>query len=113
MSINSEYLQKDFIFIEGLHFLCTEISMPNNEIDFISTEMVLKPSPIRQMKAMIKKRLWHFARDWKAPLAALFLPTMFVAVAMGFSLIRPPSEDEPALILTPKLYNTHPTYFYR
>ncbi|XP_067204074.1 uncharacterized protein ldd isoform X2 [Linepithema humile] len=89
-----------------------EIPMPNNDIDFISTEMVLKPSPIRQMKAMIKKRLWHFARDWRAPLAALVLPTMFVAVAMGFSLIRPPSEDEPALILTPKLYNTHLTYFY-
>ena len=38
---------------------------------------------------------------------------MFVAVAMGFSLIRPPSEDEPPLVLTPKLYDTHPTYFYR
>lgn len=75
--------------------------------------MVLKPSPIRQMKAIIKKRLWHFAKDWRAPLAALILPTMFVAVAMGFSLIRPPSENEPPLILTPKLYDTHPTYFYR
>ncbi|KAL0111880.1 hypothetical protein PUN28_013230 [Cardiocondyla obscurior] len=83
----------------------------DDNIDLI-TDMVLKPSPIRQMKAIIKKRLWHFARDWRAPLAALVLPTMFVAVAMGFSLIRPPSENEPPLALTPKLYDTHPTYFY-
>lgn len=87
--------------------------MPDDDVDLISTDTILKPSLIRQMRAMIKKRLWHFARDWRAPLAALILPTMFVAVAMGFSLIRPPSEDEPALVLSPKLYNTHPTYFYR
>lgn len=86
--------------------------MSDDNTDLI-TDMILKPSPIRQMKAMIKKRLWHFARDWRAPLAALILPTMFVAVAMGFSLIRPPSENEPPLALTPKLYDTHPTYFYR
>ncbi|RLU15876.1 hypothetical protein DMN91_011632 [Ooceraea biroi] len=89
-----------------------EIPISDDDIDLISTSTILKPSPIRQMKSIIKKRLWHFARDWKAPLAALVLPTMFVAVAMGFSLIRPPSEDEPSLVLTPKLYNTHPTYFY-
>ncbi|XP_050450054.1 uncharacterized protein LOC126850786 isoform X1 [Cataglyphis hispanica] len=89
-----------------------EIPMSNDDVDLNSTEIIMKPSPIRQMKAMIKKRLWHFARDWRAPLAALILPTMFVAVAMGFSLIRPPSEDEPALVLTPKLYDAHPTYFY-
>ncbi|XP_028048892.2 uncharacterized protein LOC105837746 isoform X2 [Monomorium pharaonis] len=83
----------------------------DDNVDLI-TDMVLKPSPIRQMKAMIKKRIWHFARDWRAPLAALVLPTMFVAVAMGFSLIRPPSENEPPLALTPKLYDTQPTYFY-
>ncbi|XP_011684588.1 PREDICTED: uncharacterized protein LOC105447955 isoform X2 [Wasmannia auropunctata] len=88
-----------------------EIPGSNDNIDLI-TDMVLKPSPIRQMKAMIKKRLWHFTRDWRAPLAALVLPTMFVAIAMGFSLIRPPSENEPPLTLTPKLYDTHPTYFY-
>ncbi|XP_032690190.1 uncharacterized protein LOC116853290 isoform X2 [Odontomachus brunneus] len=89
-----------------------EMSAPDDDVDLITTEMLSKPSPIRQMRAIIKKRLWHFARDWRAPLAALILPTMFVAVAMGFSLIRPPSENEPPLVLTPKLYNTHPTYFY-
>ncbi|XP_014474957.1 PREDICTED: ATP-binding cassette sub-family A member 13 isoform X2 [Dinoponera quadriceps] len=89
-----------------------EISAPDDDVDLITSEMLSKPSPFRQMRAIIKKRLWHFARDWRAPLAALVLPTMFVAVAMGFSLIRPPSEDEPPLALTPKLYNIHPTYFY-
>lgn len=92
--------------------VCVEVPASEDNIDLI-THTILKPSPIRQMKAIIKKRLWHFAKDWRAPLAALVLPTMFVAVAMGFSLIRPPSENEPPLPLTPKLYDTHPTYFYR
>lgn len=65
------------------------------------------------MKALLKKRIWHFRKDWLTFLAGLLLPTMFVAVAMGFSLIRPPSGNEPPLALTPKLYDTHPTYFYR
>lgn len=87
--------------------------MPNDDIDLIDTEPSPKPNPIRQVKALLKKRTWHFRKDWITFLAGLLLPTMFVAVAMGFSLIRPPSEDEPALTLTPKLYDTHPTYFYR
>ncbi|KAK9294638.1 hypothetical protein QLX08_010802 [Tetragonisca angustula] len=80
--------------------------------DLIDIRAPLNPSPIRQMKALLKKRMWHFKKDWLTFLAGLLLPTMFVAVAMGFSLIRPPSEDEPPLVLTPKLYDTHPTYFY-
>ncbi|XP_026675626.1 uncharacterized protein LOC108632621 isoform X2 [Ceratina calcarata] len=80
--------------------------------DLINTEPTPRPSPIRQIKALLKKRIWHFRKDWLTFAVGLFLPTMFVAVAMGFSLIRPPSEDEPPLILTPKLYDTHPTYFY-
>lgn len=87
--------------------------MPKDDVDLIDVEPTLNPSPVRQAKALLKKRAWHFRKDWLTLLAGLFLPTIFVAVAMGFSLIRPPSEDEPALILTPKLYDTHPTYFYR
>lgn len=85
----------------------------SDHVDLIGQEPEPRPSPFKQAKALLKKRLWHFARDWRTPLAALVLPTMFVAVAMGFSLIRPPSEDEPPLILKPRLYNTHPTHFYR
>nr|XP_012136751.1 PREDICTED: uncharacterized protein LOC100878441 isoform X3 [Megachile rotundata] len=88
------------------------LTMPKEGVDLIDVEPILHPSPIRQVKALLKKRLWHFRKDWLTLLAGLFLPTMFVAVAMGFSLIRPPSEDEPALVLSPKLYDTHPTYFY-
>ncbi|XP_076237165.1 lipid droplet defective [Calliopsis andreniformis] len=88
------------------------VPIPNDDVDLIDMDSPLKPNPIRQMKAMLKKRVWHFRKDWITFLAGLLLPTMFVAVAMGFSLIRPPSEDEPALTLTPKLYDTHPTYFY-
>nr|XP_033323682.1 uncharacterized protein LOC117218991 isoform X1 [Megalopta genalis]XP_033323683.1 uncharacterized protein LOC117218991 isoform X1 [Megalopta genalis]XP_033323684.1 uncharacterized protein LOC117218991 isoform X1 [Megalopta genalis] len=88
------------------------LSMSNDDIDLIDDEPILNPTPTRQAKALLKKRMWHFRKDWMTLFAGLFLPTMFVAVAMGFSLIRPPSQDEPALPLTPKLYDTHPTHFY-
>ncbi|XP_066598930.1 uncharacterized protein ldd isoform X2 [Prorops nasuta] len=90
------------------------LSIPEDDIDLINNRVNTSSSPsaFRQAKALLKKRLWHFAKDWRAPLSALILPTMFVAVAMGFSLIRPPSEDEPPLNLNPKLYDIHPTYFY-
>ncbi|CAK9819447.1 ATP-binding cassette sub-family A member 13 [Anthophora plagiata] len=88
------------------------LTIPKDDVDLIDVETSTNPSPIRQIKALLKKRVWHFKKDWLTFLAGLFLPTMFVAVAMGFSLIRPPSEDEPMLTLTPKLYDTHPTYFY-
>lgn len=87
--------------------------MPNDDVDLIGAEPALNPTPIRQVKALLKKRVWHFRKDWMTFFAGLLLPTTFVAVAMGFSLIRPPSGDEPALSLTPKLYDSHPTYFYR
>ncbi|XP_043481651.1 ATP-binding cassette sub-family A member 13 isoform X2 [Leptopilina heterotoma] len=86
--------------------------MNDDDVDLIGLEPKPKPSAYRQSKALLKKRIWHFTRDWRSPLAALILPTVFVAVAMGFSLIRPPSQDEPPLILKPKLYNAHPTHFY-
>ncbi|CAL7936973.1 unnamed protein product [Xylocopa violacea] len=83
-----------------------------DDVDLIDFGPSLNRSPIRQMKALLKKRIWHFKKDWLTFIAGLLLPTIFVAVAMGFSLIRPPSADEPPLALTPKLYDTHPTYFY-
>ena len=88
------------------------VTMADDDVDLIDIEPTPKPAAVRQVKALLKKRLWHFRKDWLTFLAGLLLPTMFVAVAMGFSLIRPPSQDEPALPLTPKLYDTHPTYFY-
>ena len=93
--------------------MSTDFAVDKDSGDLIDVRAPLNPSPIRQMKALLKKRMWHFKKDWLTFLAGLLLPTMFVAVAMGFSLIRPPSEDEPPLVLTPKLYDTHPTYFYR
>ncbi|XP_015191826.1 PREDICTED: uncharacterized protein LOC107074670 isoform X2 [Polistes dominula] len=88
------------------------LSMSNDGIDLIDFEPSPKPSALRQVKGLLKKRLWHFAKDWRSPLATFILPTLFVAVAMGFSLIRPPSVDEPPLALNPRIYDTHSTYFY-
>lgn len=89
------------------------LTIPTDDVELIADGPIEPHSYFRQGKALLKKRLWHFSRDWRAPLATLILPTLFVAVAMGFSLIRPPSDDQPPLVLTTDLYNTHPVYFYR
>ncbi|XP_023289550.1 uncharacterized protein LOC105698871 [Orussus abietinus] len=88
------------------------LSLPADQLDLIVEDTPAEPFVLKQGFALLKKRLWHFYRDWRSPLAALILPTVFVAVAMGFSLIRPPSQDDPPLALSPTLYDTHPTYFY-
>ncbi|XP_046491171.1 uncharacterized protein ldd isoform X1 [Neodiprion pinetum] len=88
------------------------LANPPDDVDLIDHEPKMPQSVIRQGKALLKKRWWHFSRDWCALLAALVLPTLFVAVAMGFSLIRPPSDNQPPLSLTPELYNAHPLRFY-
>ncbi|XP_044002930.1 uncharacterized protein LOC122848731 isoform X2 [Aphidius gifuensis] len=84
----------------------------DNNAEFMTKESIIKPSSFRQIKALLKKRFWHFSRDWRAPIATLILPTIFVAFAMGFSLVRPPSGNEPAMDLSPKLYGEHSTFFY-
>lgn len=58
-----------------------------------------------KIAALIKKRFIHCLLDWRIILCAFVLPTLFTAIAMGFSLIRPSTNDDPSLRLTPDLYS--------
>lgn len=71
----------------------------------------LTGNTLLKFTALLKKRAIHYMHDWRIILCALVLPTVFTAVAMGFSLIRPPSDNDSALQLTSDLYKPHSTSF--
>ena len=58
----------------------------------------------KQMGALLSKRLTHTLRDWKSLFCTLFLPCIFIAFAMGMTLIKPTFAPDPALPLTPTIY---------
>ncbi|KAG1669733.1 ATP-binding cassette sub-family A member 1 [Nymphon striatum] len=57
-----------------------------------------------QFCALIYKRFWHNIRDWRVLFCGIFLPCIFIAAAMGFSLIQPKSGNNQSLMLTPSMY---------
>ncbi|KAG0429514.1 hypothetical protein HPB47_023569, partial [Ixodes persulcatus] len=57
-----------------------------------------------QFKALLLKRLYHTVNNWKAIFFSIVLPCIFIALAMGFTLIVPVPEPEPSLRLTTQLY---------
>ena len=58
----------------------------------------------KQMGALLSKRLTHTLRDWKSLFCTLFLPCIFIAFAMGMTLIKPTFAPDPALPLIPTIY---------
>ncbi|XP_039703060.1 ATP-binding cassette sub-family A member 13 [Pteropus medius] len=67
---------------------------------------------LSQMCALLTRRLRHTRRAWKATLADLLLPVLFVALAMGLFMVRPLAIDFPPLKLTPGHYERAETYFF-
>lgn len=66
-----------------------------------------------QFKWLLTKRFHHFRRDWRALITCIVLPCVFVAIAMGFTLIRPPVDPfSPALLLDPSLYGPGANSFF-
>lgn len=97
--------------IDGVDFEMTNkqspISLPNS---------VLESTPKaggfwHTVEALFRKRLVHFRRNYRLILCVLVLPTVFVAIAMGFMTIRPPGEFDIALPLDRDLYASS-TEFY-
>lgn len=54
---------------------------------------------------LFKKRAIHYIHDKKALFCTLVLPTVIAAIAMGLTLLRPPTVDEPSIDLNPNLYD--------
>ncbi|GAB1295814.1 ATP-binding cassette sub-family A member 13 [Apodemus speciosus] len=65
-----------------------------------------------QAVALLRKRLLHTLRAWKSTTSDLFLPVLFVALAMGLFMVQPLAITYPPLKLTPGHYETAETYFF-
>lgn len=59
---------------------------------------------LRQLYALLSKRALHMSRDWKLLFCTLFLPCIFIAFAMGMTLIKPFFAPDPSLPLLPQIY---------
>lgn len=82
--------------------------------------MSAEPPPARgarlllgQVSALLARRFCRSRRAWKATLAHLLLPVLFVALAMALFMVRPLAVDFPPLKLSPGHYERHETYFFR
>nr|KAF6417721.1 ATP binding cassette subfamily A member 13 [Rousettus aegyptiacus] len=65
-----------------------------------------------QVSALLARRFCRSRRAWKATLAHLLLPVLFVALAMALFMVRPLAVDFPPLKLSPGHYERHETYFF-
>ncbi|XP_077295460.1 lipid droplet defective [Arctopsyche grandis] len=77
----------------------------SDRLHLMNENGTLHGSFTEQMLALLKKRFLHYHRNYRVLIITLLLPAVFVAFAMGFSLIRPPDDSEDPLNLSSSLYN--------
>ncbi len=58
-----------------------------------------------QFQTLLLKRFHHTKRNWKVFLSHIFLPLLFVAMSMGFTLLRPSQIFQRPWLLTPAMYD--------
>ncbi|CAF1365146.1 unnamed protein product [Adineta ricciae] len=58
-----------------------------------------------QFQTLLLKRFHHTKRNWKVFLSHLILPLLFVAMSMGFTLVRPSQVFQRPWLLTPAMYD--------
>ncbi|CAF4498656.1 unnamed protein product [Rotaria socialis] len=57
-----------------------------------------------QFQTLLLKRFHHTKRNWKVFLSHILLPLIFVAMSMGFTLLRPSQIFQRPWLLTPAMY---------
>ncbi|XP_063895450.1 uncharacterized protein LOC110380322 [Helicoverpa armigera] len=72
--------------------------------ELVPLEGPLKGSAWQQFLALMHARFLHHIRNRWLLFILVVLPSLFVIVAMGFSMLRPPADDEIALKLDDHLY---------
>ncbi|CAF4931250.1 unnamed protein product [Rotaria sp. Silwood1] len=58
-----------------------------------------------QFQTLLLKRFHHTKRNWKVFLSHILLPLIFVAMSMGFTLLRPSQIFQRSWLLTPAMYD--------
>ena len=68
------------------------------------TKIIGRQLYFHQFQTLLMKRFHHTKRNWKVFLSHLILPLLFVAMSMGFTLLRPSQISQRPLLLTPAMY---------
>lgn len=66
-----------------------------------------------QFGSLFVKRFHHHRRDIRSYFSQLFLPVIFMCLAMACSLIKPSPHDLPSTLLAPSMYGPGTTMFFR
>lgn len=69
------------------------------------------PLKCKQLWSLLAKRAYHAFRDWRSLFCNLLLPCLFIALAMGMTLIKPRFAPDPILPLSPVIYGRGATTF--
>ncbi|KAJ1200504.1 hypothetical protein NDU88_004328 [Pleurodeles waltl] len=67
---------------------------------------------LTQITSLLIKQFHHQRRDWRGALSKLFLPIVFVIMAMALFTLKPLTIEYPSLKLSPELYNGPSGCFY-
>ncbi|KAJ2941105.1 hypothetical protein O0L34_g10339 [Tuta absoluta] len=85
-------------------------SVRSDNTPLVSAEGPLRGSAWQQFLALLHARYIHYTRNRWLLFLLIVLPMLFVTVAMAFSMIRPPPDNEISLMLTPHLYEGSTDY---
>ncbi|CAH2088391.1 unnamed protein product [Euphydryas editha] len=80
------------------------LSIKNDQTPVVPLEGPLKGSTWQQFVAILYARYLHYIRNRLLLFLLIGLPTLFIAIAMGFSTIRPPADNEISLKLSRDTY---------
>ncbi|XP_060806371.1 uncharacterized protein LOC106140036 isoform X2 [Amyelois transitella] len=79
-------------------------SIRNDSVPLVSGDGPLKGTLCQQFLALLYARYIHYTRNRWLLFLLIVLPSLFVTIAMAFSTIRPPADNEISLKLDPSLY---------
>ncbi|XP_065674630.1 ATP-binding cassette sub-family A member 2 isoform X2 [Hydra vulgaris] len=82
-----------------------ECSSSNEDEKVIEKHQVKCSLWIQQFQALLKKRLYHSIRNIKGVISEIVLPTIFVAVAISFTLIQHQDSFKPSLKLSTEMFS--------
>ncbi len=66
-----------------------------------------------QFWALFVKRFHHHRRDFQSYFSQLFLPIVFLCLAMACTLIKPSAHNLPSILLNPSIYGPGTSMFFR
>ncbi|KAM3956338.1 LOW QUALITY PROTEIN: lipid droplet defective [Aphomia sociella] len=79
-------------------------SIRNESAPLVDSEGPLKGTTYQQFLALMYARYLHYTRNMWLLFLLVVLPSLFIIIAMAFSTIRPPADNEIPLLLSPSLY---------